>query len=336
MADPLQDHPPVRWGVVSTANIGTQKVIPGMLKSKALTVDAIASRELESAKKAAIALGIARAHGSYEALLADPDIEAVYIPLPNHLHVPLALAAAQAGKHVLCEKPFALKAADLEVLRPYTSQVHIREAFMVRFHPQWLVVRELLRSGAIGELRYAQVAFSYFNDNPGNIRNHADIGGGALYDIGCYAVTAGRWFFEREPQRVIATMERDPAFKTDRLTSGVLDFGGAAQLAFTVSTQSTRFQRLNLIGTQGRIEIEIPFNAPPDAPVRYTVDDSNGSRTMTLAAADQYQLQAEAFSLAVRTQTPDAVGLDDAVATARVLDALFASERSGGFERPGM
>ncbi len=328
---------PLRWGIVSTAAIGMKKVIPAMMASPLVDVRAIASRSLESAQAAAASLGIAMAYGSYEALLADPEIEAIYNPLPNHLHVPITLAAAQAGKHVLCEKPFALKAADLEVLRPLASQVHIHEAFMVRHHPQWIEAREQVRAGAIGDLRFIQVAFCYFNDNPDNIRNNAEIGGGALYDIGCYAIVAGRWFFEREPQRVIATIDRDPRYGTDRTTSALMDFGIGAQLAFTVSTQSAPYQRIQLIGSRGRIEIQIPFNAPPDAATRFWTDDGSslaggGARETWLPVVDQYTLQAEAFGRAVRGSAPDARALDDAVANLRVIDALFASERSGRFE----
>jgi predicted dehydrogenase len=240
---------------------------------------------------------------------------------------------------VLCEKPFALKAAELDALRQYTSQVHLREAFMVRFHPQWAAVREQVRQGAIGELRYLQVPFSYFNADPANIRNRADVGGGALYDIGCYAIAAGRWFFESDPQRVIALVDRDPALGTDRLTSGLLDFGAGRQLAFSVCTQAARYQRVQLIGTRGRIEIEIPFNAPQGEATRYWIDDASaldghGIRSIGVASADQYQLQAEDFSRCVRSQPPDASGLDDASMNMRIIDALFASERSGRFERP--
>lgn len=320
---------PVRWGILSTAKIGLAKVIPGMRKSDLLTVAAIASRSLPAAQAAAQALGIPQAHGSYEALLADPDIEAIYNPLPNHLHVPMTLAAARAGKHVLCEKPMALRAADLEVLRPYAHQVHLHEGFMVRHHPQWIATRDLVRQGALGELRYVQVPFSYFNDDPANIRNQADIGGGALYDIGCYAVVAGRWFFESEPERVSATLDRDPVFGTDRGTSGWLAFSGGRQLVFSVSTQAAPHQRITLVGTQGCIEIEIPFNAPPDQPCRYHLDNGSGPQTVSLPVADQYQLQAEAFSHAVRTQTPDARALDDAVMNLRIIEALFASAASG-------
>ena len=328
---------PVRWGILSTARIATKKVIPGMRKSAALVLSAIASRDLARAQAAAAELGIEKAYGSYEAMLADPDIEAVYNPLPNHLHVPMTLAAVRAGKHVLCEKPMALRATDLEVLRPYASRVHIREAFMVRFHPQWIEAREQVRRGAIGELRFVQVAFSYFNDDPANIRNLADIGGGALYDIGCYAIVAGRWFFEANPRQTVATMDWDPAFKTDRLSSGMLDFGGGRQLVFSVSTQTAPYQRVLLAGTRGRIEVEVPFNAPQDAACRYRLDDGStldgsSARVITLPVADQYQLQAEAFSHAVRHEPPDSTALDDALWNMRTIDALFASARSGRFE----
>lgn len=330
---------PVRWGILSTALIATQKIIPAMRKSAALEVTGIASRHLAAAQAVADELGIPKAYGSYEAMLADPAIEAVYNPLPNHLHVPMTLAAVKAGKHVLCEKPMSIKAADLGVLRPYASLLHIREAFMVRFHPQWAETRERVREGAIGELRYMQIPFSYFNDDPHNIRNRVEAGGGAAYDIGCYAVAAGRWFFESNAERVIALMDRDPAFKTDRTTSALLDFGRGRQLAFSVSTQAARYQRIQLVGTEGRIEIEIPFNAPENEPTRYHLHGMGGPgaaapRTVTLPVADHYQLQMEAFSRAVRSEPPDASGLDDALANMRVIEALFASEKSGRFERP--
>ena len=328
----------VRWGILSTALIGRDRVIPGMLKSHAFDVAAIASRDVSKATLAANTLGIPLAYGSYEALLADASIHAVYNPLPNHLHVPMTLAAAQAGKHVLCEKPMALNAAELEVLRPYASKVHIREAFMVRHHPQWHDAREHVRAGAIGDLRFIHAPFTYHNVNPDNVRNRPDIGGGGLYDIGCYAIVAGRWFFEREPARVVAALDRDPAFRTDRVTSGILDFE-TGQLAFTVSTQAARYQRLQLVGTKGRLEIEIPFNAPPDKPCRYFIDDARsldgaGVHAYTVPVCDQYQLQAEAFARAVVEEAPDARWLDDAVANMRIVDALFESEKSGRFERP--
>ena len=329
---------PVRWGVLSTARIGTTKVIPGMQKSPALVVLGVASRDLSKAQHCAAELGVARAYGSYEEMLADPDIEAVYNPLPNDLHVPLTLAAVRAGKHVLCEKPMAMTAVELEALRPFTSKVHIREAFMVRHHPQWIESRRLIREGAIGELRYIHAAFNYFNTDPQNIRNRPENGGGALFDIGCYAVTAGRWFFEGEANRVIATIDRDPVFGTDRTTSGMLEFSEGRHLTFSVSTQAAPYQRVTVAGTRGRLEIAIPFNAPPDRPCTFTIDsggalDGSTAVQTTVNVADQYQLQAESFSRAVRGERPNASGLDDASATLRTIDALFTSARSGRFEQ---
>jgi predicted dehydrogenase len=331
---------PVRWGILSTAKIGRTKVVPGMMKSPLCSVVAVASRQEEAARDMAAELGIAKAYGSYEALLADPEIEAIYNPLPNHLHVPMTLAAAAAGKHVLCEKPIAITAAEAEALREASSQVLIAEAFMVRHHPQWQKAREIVRSGQVGELRAMQVLFSYFNADPSNIRNKADIGGGGLLDIGCYAVVAGRYLFEAEPERVVALIDRDPALGVDRMSSALADFGGGRQLAFTVSTQAVPFQRLQALGTKGRIEIEIPFNAPPDVPTRIFVDDGaqHGDRSaqaIEFPVVDQYGLQGEAFSRAVRGEEPLAYGVEDALQNMRILDALARSEKSGAWETIG-
>ena len=326
---------PVRWGILSTAKIAREKIIPALRESSSNhEIVAIASRTPESARAAADKFGIPVAHGSYEALIADPTIEAIYNPLPNHLHVPLTLAAARAGKHVLCEKPFAMNAAELEVLRPFASQVHLREAFMVRHHPQWHAVREHVRAGDIGVLRYLQVPFSYFNDDPANIRNAPDVGGGGVYDIGCYAIVAGRWFFEADPQRVMAMTDIDPNFQTDRLASGLLDFGAGRQLAFTVGTQSARYQRVQLVGTLGRIEIELPFNAVEGGTSRYLIQAAGSTelRTVTVPAANQYALQCDAFAHAVRHEAPSAAGLDDAVTNMRVIEAVLASAKSGRVE----
>ncbi|HPM67714.1 MAG TPA: Gfo/Idh/MocA family oxidoreductase [Piscinibacter sp.] len=329
----------VVWGVLSTAKIGVKQVIPAMQLSPWCDMRAIASRSLPAAQAAADALGLAKAYGSYEELIADPEIEAIYNPLPNHLHIPLTLQAARAGKHVLCEKPFSLTAAEAEQLREVAGRVHIMEAFMVRFHPQWQRVRELVRAGRIGTPRAVQVFFSYFNDDPGNIRNQADIGGGAVYDIGCYAIVAGRYLFEADPARVIALVDRDPALGTDRTTSALADFGGGRQLGFTVSTQAQRYQRLNIVGTSGRIEVLIPFNAPQGEATTILVDttgalDGSGVERETLQPCDQYTLQGEAFSRAVRAEVMLPYGLDDAVMNMRIIDALLRSEHSGRWEAP--
>jgi len=327
----------VIWGVLSTAKIGLRRVLPGMLKSDRLEIRALASRSLATARAAADSLGIPRAYGSYEELLADPEIEAVYNPLPNHLHVPWTLKAAAAGKHVLCEKPIALTAAEAERLRAVADKVLIMEAFMVRFHPQWQRARELVRQGQVGTLRLVQMLFCYSNTDPGNIRNKVDIGGGGLYDIGCYPITAGRYFFEAEPRRAIALVDRDPAFGIDRLTSALLDFGSGRHLDFTVSTQCAPYQRTQICGSKGRIEIQIPVNAPQGAKTLLYLDDGSaldGSsvRTETLPESDQYQLQGETFSRAIRGEIPLPYGVEDAVRSMRVIDALFRSEKSGRWE----
>ncbi len=327
----------VNWGVLSTARIGVNKVIPAMQKSGLISVRAIGSRSLDAAEAAAKQLGIARAYGSYEEVINDPDIEAIYNPLPNHLHVPLTLAAARAGKHVLCEKPMALDAAEIDSLREVEDKVHIMEAFMVRHSLPWNAARDLVREGAIGRPHLIQSHFCYDNLDPDNIRNKVEWGGGGLMDIGCYPIVAGRFFFECEPQRVMALIDRDARFGTDVYTSGVIDFGSGRHLTFTVSTQAGRGQGVSVIGAKARVHIPIPFNAPPDQPNRFVVDDGatldgSGAIVHTLPVSDQYTLMAEAFSKAIRGEAPLPYGLDDARANMRVIDALFRSERSGTWE----
>ncbi|MEO8667200.1 MAG: Gfo/Idh/MocA family oxidoreductase [Bauldia sp.] len=330
---------PVRWGVISTALIGTAKVIPGMQKSKELVVQALASRSLAKGKKAARKLGIPVVYGSYEELLDDPDIEAIYNPLPNHLHVPLTLQAAAKGKHVLCEKPIALNAAEAEQLRSVPKNVLIAEAFMVRHHPQWIMARDMARKGRLGTVRAIQVLFSYTLLDPNNIRNMADIGGGAAYDIGCYAIISGRYIFGAEPLRVISAIDRDPKFGTDRTTSALIDFGEGRHLTFTTSTQATPYQRVHILGTKARLEIEIPFNAPQGGSMKLYLDNGSqfggaAARTIRLPKADQYQLQGEAFSRAVRGKEKLGYGVEDSILQMRVIDAIFRSEKSNAWEKP--
>jgi len=330
----------LRWGVLSTARIGTEKVIPGIQRSRHGRVTAIASRDLARAEAAAADLKIGKAYGSYEELLADPDIDAVYNPLPNNLHVDLTLQAAAAGKAVLCEKPIAMTKADAERLRKIEGKVPVMEAFMVRFHPQWLWARDQVRAGRLGELRAIQAFFSYFNRDPANIRNAPETGGGALLDIGCYPMVAGRFFFEGEPQRVLALIERDPDFQVDRLTSALLDFGGGCRVDFTVSTQVVPYQRVQLIGTEGRLEIEIPFNAPQGETTRLLLDDGSdlrggGIQVQEMEVADQYAEQADAFAAVVRGEAPLPYGISDAAQNMAILDALFRSDESGQWESVG-
>lgn len=329
---------PVTWGIISTAKIGRERVIPAMLEGKLTRVKAIASRDLAAAKSVADKLGIPKAYGSYEEMLADPEIEAVYNPLPNHLHVPLSIQAAEAGKHVLCEKPIAMTAQETETLiaaRDRTG-VRIEEAFMVRHHPQWRRTRDLVREGRIGTLRAFQAFFSYNNPDPANIRNMADIGGGGIYDIGCYTVVTARFLFGAEPTRVVALIDRDPATKVDRLTSAILDFPGG-QATFTCSTQLIGYQRVQVFGTQGRIEVHIPFNAPPAEPARIFLDTKGtlggvAASPEEFAIVNQYTLQADAFSQGLRNGTPPEFPLEDSLKNMRVIDALFRSGVSGRWE----
>jgi predicted dehydrogenase len=330
----------LRWGVLSTANIGLKKVIPAMLRGRLSTVAAIASRNLAKAREAATALGIPTAYGSYEELLADPSIDAIYNPLPNQFHVPWTIKAAEAGKHVLCEKPLSLTIAEAETLLDVRARtgVKIGEAFMIRSYPQWLRLRELLDERRIGELRSVAGFFSYFNNDPANIRNQVEAGGGALMDIGCYLIHASRYAFAQQPSRVVGLIDRDPAMHVDRLTSAILDFPGG-QSIFTCSTQMVPYQRIHFFGTKGRIEIEIPFNAPPDRPTRLFIDATGdlfggGITTETFPACDQYTLQGDAFSKAVLDNTEVPVSVEDAIGNMAVIEAIFKSGASGQWETP--
>jgi predicted dehydrogenase len=330
----------VSWGVLGVAKIGVEKVIPAMQKGALSRIDAIASRDIGRARSAAEKLGIAKAYGSYEELLADPAIEAIYNPLPNELHVPWTLRALAAGKHVLCEKPIALDAREAEALLAAraSSGKQVAEAFMVRFHPQWRRAHELAHSGAIGDLRAIQTFFSYHLTDPTNIRNKPP-GGGALYDIGCYAILTARYIFNAEPTRVFAAVDRDPAMGTDRLISGIAEFPNGRQLTFTCATQTSAHQRVTIAGDKGRIEIAVPFNAPPDRPTRITIDTGadlfgGGARTEEFATCDQYTLQGDAFSRVVLGEAALDYPIEDAIANMRVIDAVFRSGQSGRWEAP--
>lgn len=319
----------VRWGVLSTSNFAQMKILPAMKHCQLAEVTALASRELEKAKAAAERAGIAKAYGSYEELLADPDIEVIYNPMPNHLHVPWTIKALAAGKHVLCEKPIGLNVADAQRLLEATQQyphLKVMEAFMYRLHPQWQCARQLVQEGKIGELRTIQSFFSYFNANAGNIRNMADLGGGGLMDIGCYNISLSRLIFEAEPQRVLGILDYDPQFKTDRLTSGILDFGHGTA-TFTCSTQLASYQRVLIFGTEGYVEIEIPFNAPPDKPCKLWLQRGETREEIVFEICDQYTIQGDLFSQAVINDAPVPTPLSDAVANMKVIEAIAQSGR---------
>jgi predicted dehydrogenase len=330
----------VRWGVLGAAHIALQKVIPAMQRGEWSHVAAIASREPAKARAAAAMLGIETAHGSYDALLDDPTIEAVYIPLPNHLHVPWAIRAAERGKHVLCEKPIALSASEAQRLvsvRDATG-VKIQEAFMVRSHPQWQKAVDLVRNGSLGQVQAITGYFGYHNVDPSNVRNVSEFGGGGLMDIGCYLIHTARWLLDREPRRVAALVQIDEKFGTDRQVSMMLDFDDA-QMIGVCGTQLAPSQRVEVLGATARLEIEIPFNAPPDRPCRIFLHDATslvgaGQKAIEFAVCDQYTLQGDEFSRAIRFGTDQALPLEDSVANMRVLDAVRRAGSSLVWETP--
>jgi predicted dehydrogenase len=334
------DTQPVRWGILGAAAIARMKVIPAMQRSALCDVVAIASRDEARARTTASELGIRHFYGSYEALLDDPEIDAVYIPLPNHLHVPWATRAAERGKHVLCEKPLALsaqEAAQLIAVRDRTG-VRIAEAFMVRMHPQWIMAHDLVAARRIGELRLITAHFSYYRRDPGDIRSRVAWGGGAVMDVGCYAVMLSRWLFGAEPTDVMALLERDPELEVDRLASVILRFP-TGQASFTCGGQLVRHQRAHLFGSHGRIEVEIPLNAPPERRCRIFVDDGmdlfgGGAEVISLPVVDQYTVQADCFARAVRGIDTFPISLEDSVANMTVIDAIFASAARGAWVTP--
>jgi predicted dehydrogenase len=323
----------VRWGILSTADIGMRKVIPAIQRADACTVVAIASRDADRAAAAAAQLDVPASYGSYEDLLAAEDIDAVYVPLPNDLHAPWTMQALAAGKHVLCEKPLALSAAQAQEMAVAADEAgrKLGEAFMYRHHPTWVEAVRLVREGAIGELQAVQSWFSYFNDDPGNIRNRTANGGGAMMDIGCYNVHLSRLLFAAEPTEVHASVRRDPEMGIDTLSSAVLTFPGGGQATFTCSTRAEPDQRVHIVGARGRIDIEIPFNIPPDRETRITVTAGGDppvapdTDVRTFAPADAYSLQATAFARAILDGRPTPVPIADAVANMRVIDAILGA-----------
>tara|TARA_E500000331_G_C17182104_1_gene680997 strand:- start:272 stop:1261 length:990 start_codon:yes stop_codon:yes gene_type:complete len=317
----------LNWGILSTAKIGIEKVIPAMQQGKLSEIVAIASRTHESAREAAKNLKIPKAFGSYQDLLDDTSIDAVYIPLPNHMHVPWTIKALAANKHVLCEKPIALTATEAKELLKETEKfphLKVMEAFMYRHHPQWIQALELINGGGIGMVKTVHSFFSYYNDDPENIRNMVDIGGGGLMDIGCYCISLARLIFDEEPQRVFGKIEYDPGFETDRICSGILDFVQGTS-TFTCSTQLVPYQRVNVFGTKGRIEIEIPFNAPPDKPCKMLFQNNEIIEEIEIKICDQYTIQGDLFSLAVLKNEKVPTPIEDAVENMKVLEAVIQS-----------
>lgn len=323
----------IKWGILSTANIGLKQVIPGMQKGEYCEVSAIASRSLEKARVAASSLGIANAYGSYEELLSDSDVDAIYNPLPNNMHLEWTVKAMEAGKHVLCEKPVALTVEDVEEMISVRDRCGVKagEAFMVKSHPQWIETRERVRRGEVGEVRLVQGTFSYHNVDPQNIRNIPELGGGGIWDIGCYPVTTSRYIFEEEPLRLVSLLDLDPVMKTDRLSSVIMEYP-SGQAVFAVSTQLVPYQRMHVYGTAGHLEVMIPFNAPDDRPCLVAQDRGTLlPEEITIHAfpvVHQYTLMADEFSSAIIEDQEVPVSLEDSLNNTKVLTAIFESARS--------
>jgi predicted dehydrogenase len=347
MIEEKSGHKPVVWGVLGASHFALMAAIPAMQKAPLVRLKALASRSLDKAQQAASSAGIPQAYGSYEELLADPEIEAVYNPLANNLHVPWSIRALRAGKHVLCEKPVALTAAQAEELAAVQRETGkiVAEGFMVRYHPQWELVSQIVQSGRIGKVRAVQTAFSYTNTDLENIRNQKEAGGGALYDIGGYAIGAARLAFGTDPTRVAAVCQRDPRSGCDVLSSAILDFG-SGQATFVVGTQHVPYQRVHIFGTEGHVEVEIPFNIPHNRPVKIWVDkgfvgapdftvaqDSrDGAELMNTGPANHYTLQGQAFSEAIRGGKPVRNDIQSAITNAKIIDAIFRSADSARWE----
>ena len=321
----------IKWGVLSTAKIGVEKVIPAMQQGKYCDIIAIASRNIERAKTAANKLHISKAYRSYEGLIADNEIEAVYIPTPNHLHLELAVKALEAGKHVLCEKPIGMDAKEARHLLNTSKRypgLKVMEAFMYRHHPQIIQTKKLIDEGAIGEVNNVHSVFTYYNVDPDNVRNKADIGGGGLLDIGCYCISITRFMFNDEPKRVSGFIDFDPVMKIDRLASAVLEFTKGTA-TFTCSTQIPFQQKTVISGKKGKIEFSVPFTPAPDERPKVTIQTDDGIRDMQYDACNQYTLQGDLFSKAILENSGVHTPLEDALANMKVIDAVFESARTG-------
>jgi predicted dehydrogenase len=331
----------VAWGILGTANIAIKRVVPAIIAGQRGSVAAIASRDAGRAARIAADFGIERSYGNYQALLDDPSIEAIYNPLPNHLHVEWTVKALEAGKHVLCEKPIALHAADAQAIVAARDRSGLRvvEAFMVRCHSQWHRIRTLVRGGRIGTVRAVQSAFVFSVLDPNNVRNRPDIGGGALYDVGCYPIVTARYLFGAEPDRAIALVDRDPRMGVDRLTSGMLAFPNGCHLTFASSLQLAPYQRVVILGSEGRIEVCVPFTPHKDHRCRIIIDsgrslDGTSAEFEEFAPLDQYAAQCDLAAAVFRNEASQEFPIEDAIANMRVIDALYRSAVSGRWEIP--
>ena len=325
----------LRMGVLGCSRHYALRVALSLRSSLLIEPYAVASRDAAKAKKFAQTWGFSLSYGSYEDLLSDSNVDFVYIPLPNHLHFEYIKKAADAGKPILCEKPLCLNAKEAAEAAEYCEKrkIPLMEAFMYRFHPQWVRTAEIVKSGELGTVLATSGVFSYTNMDGENIRNKADCGGGALLDIGCYTVSSSRLLMGGEPKRVAASLIRDPVFKTDILSSAILDYGDGRTAAFTVSTQMFPHQRITAYGTSGTLSVEVPFNMFVDIPGVLTIATNIAKREVKTEIADQYLLMYDAFARAIIEKTDVPIPISDAVANMAVLDAVFAAAVSGNWEK---
>lgn len=326
----------LRWGIISTAKIAREKLIPAIQQSEHCEVVAVSSRDASQAAAFASANNIARSYGDYHQLLADPDIDIVYNPLPNHLHVPWTIHALEAGKHVLCEKPIGLDVADTEKLIAAAKKYpHLRvmEAFMYRFHPQWATAKKMLEDGKIGHINSIEAVFTYFNRDPKNVRNMPGIGGGGLLDIGCYCISACRYLFDREPNNVVGKLAIDEDFQVDKHAHGLLDFGDA-QASVYCSTQSEPVQRVYVSGEHGGLLIEYPFYQPDDCGATLRFYHDREEEVIEFEPTNHYTLQVDALARAIATNKPVPTPLSDALANMKVIEGLFTSAETGSWVNP--
>jgi predicted dehydrogenase len=319
----------IKFGILGVSNHFIKRIVLPLQNCSNCQAYAIASREIHKAEKAASDYAIPVVSETYEALINDPEIDAVYIPLPNHMHADWAVKAIKAGKPVLCEKPLALNTKQTKMILDASkaNQIPVMEAFMYQFHPLWQHVRNIIKTRQIGELSYIQTAFSYNNTSPNNIRNISEYGGGGLMDIGCYAISMPRFLTQREPKRVVSLMDIDNQFHTDVHASALMDFG-SIRASFQISTLSEPFQKVDIVGTAGSITVPIPFNTFVDTPSSITVQTVQGSREVSFPVADPYGLMFEAFSEALIQQLPMPVHANDALNNMMVIDAIRKSAKS--------
>ncbi|TCO10918.1 Gfo/Idh/MocA family protein [Natronoflexus pectinivorans] len=319
----------IKIGVLGVSNHFIKRIVLPLRKTKNCYIYAIASRKREQAEQIAKEFNIPVAHQNYQELIDDPEIDAVYIPLPNHLHAEWTIKALKAKKPVLCEKPLSMDANEAIALHKLSaeSKIPLMEAFMYRFHPLWKHIKDMIATNQIGDINQIQTSFSYNNPSPGNIRNIEEYGGGALMDIGCYAVSVPRFLLGKEPSRVLSLVTRHPEFKTDMHTSGILDFD-ESRASFYVSTLSEPFQKVDIIGTSGSITVHLPFNTYVDVPAEVSISSSTGSRIIKFPPSDAYGLMFDAFAEALINEQPMPVETMDAVNNMKVIDALKKSAQS--------